>query len=148
MAGWADAAIVALGPAGVVVGVLLGRAGERRRDVRTSRQAAYIAWLQTARSIMELPPDIPAGSVVKMPSDEARRRLNNLTVEIELVASQPVKEAANAFHGRVTGPELAQTVSGQYKLGSNEWIARFDEALEEPRRAVVKAMRRDLGTYR
>jgi hypothetical protein len=57
-----------------------------------------------------------------------------------------VAEAANAFLARATGPELAEAVSGKYSIGTREWITRFDEALEEPRKAVVKAMRRDLRT--
>lgn len=148
MAGWADVAIVAVSPVAALGGVWLGKLIERRGDVRAARQATYVAWLQTARSIMEIPDSTKAGDVVKIPSDAARRRLNELTVELELIGSQSVKEAANAFIERLTGPELAEAMSGPYKVGSNEWVTRFDEAFEEPRKAVVKAMRRDLGTRR
>lgn len=145
MAGWADVAIVGVAPVSAIAGILVGKVWEGRQDLRTARRLAYIAWLQVARTIMELPDATTHGAFVRLPSDAARRRLNDLSTELSLVASKPVQDAANVFMARVHSGELAQELSGRYELGSNEWIERFDKALEEPRKAVIVAMRRDLG---
>lgn len=139
-------AITAL--AGTLVGILAGWLAGRGKERRDMRLAAYVEWLRAARSLGTWPlgyPQPPAGSNIELPHPTARTRLNDATVELELVGSEDVVAAAKAFLDRLA-ETIPQAMGGQMRI--EEASDRFNSLMTPERKRVVAAMRRDLKTKR
>jgi hypothetical protein len=77
------------------------------------------------------------------PNLQMLQRLNDLTVELELLATRPVRKGANRYIDRIGDPDLEQRLSQPAPIRVQ--VDRFQEFMADDRRAIVKAMRRDLG---
>jgi hypothetical protein len=130
---------------GSTAGVLVGWRIQRGREKREIRLPVYVEWLKAARTLVGPPGPHPGLATIELPDPQAKMRLNEVTTEMELVASPDVARAADEFLRRLydasTQAEMARPLQSM-----DEAVDRFQEWMKETRQWVVQAMRRDLGT--
>jgi hypothetical protein len=147
---WSDLARDALPAVSALVGVLVGWLAGRGREKRDARRLAYIEWLRAARALARWPegePE-PQGGQVQLPHRRTRDRLNEATSELELVASDEVRRAAGAYLDKLSDAHFVQAMAAPGIGSMGQATDRFEQVMAPERRAVVAAMRRDLGTKR
>jgi hypothetical protein len=146
-----------VGPAlGVVVGGIIGVSAtfmtlrsQRSRDMREMRRHVYVDWLRTARNLAEWPDEEPPTTGEwTVPRPEWRRRLNDLTTEMQVVASPKTIGAADAYLARIRDPQFAEYMAAVRVTNWTQVVDRFDNAMKPQRDEVLLAMRRDLGADR
>lgn len=133
---------------GVLLGALLtwriGR-GRERRDVRRD---IYVEWLKAARLLGSRPSDAPTPTqgTVQIPHPAMKQRINEATVELELVASREVIEAGNRYIAAIRSPNFAAAMNRPPAPTTfDDGVDRFQDYMETARKEVVSAMRKDLG---
>lgn len=102
-------------------------------------------WLKVARSLGYWDEEEPAHGPVVLPSEPRKRQLNNLTAEIHLLGSSEVIRATEKYLDYVMSDEASSKFGGPYP-SLDEFLDAFSDATAAVRRAVVDAMRSDLGT--
>jgi hypothetical protein len=143
-----------VGPAiGVIVGAVIGISAtmltlryQRARDIREMRRQIYVDWLRMARNLAEWPDgEPPTQGSWEVPRPEWRRRLNDLTTEMQVVASPGAVAAAGAYLARIRDPQLAEAMASVRVTRWEQVVDRFDDAMKPERDQVLRAMRWDLG---
>src|SRR5687767_51710 len=93
---------------GSTAGILVGWRIHLGRERREMRRPIYVEWLKVARTQLLAPPPgpVPGGGTIVFPTPEAKARMNELTVELQIVASQGVARAANDYLLYLFDPSL------------------------------------------
>jgi hypothetical protein len=149
-ASFAEFATAALPALTALMGISLGWVVGRGRERREMRRAAYVEWQRAARLIGAWPADEPVpppDAEVGLPHPRQSARLNDATIELSLLASNRVKQAADAYLEKLVGEAIAQAVTGD-QMDLREAASSIDEAMKLERDRVTELMRRDLGTRR
>lgn len=144
---FAEFATAALPTFTALLGIALGWMVGRGRERREMRRAAYVEWQRAARLIGLWPADetVPAeGSQVGLPHPKQSARLNEATIELTLLASNRVKDAADAYLEKLASGALGELVGVQTDLGTT--ARKIDELMKPEREKVTELMRRDLRT--
>jgi hypothetical protein len=132
---------------GVLAGVLITWRIGRARETRDVRRDVYVEWLKAARLLGSWPSGVPTptGGNIRIPHPVMKQRINEATTELELVASREVIEAGNRYLAETKSPGLAAAMNRPGLTTFDDAVDRFQDYLEEPRKEVVSAMRKDLG---
>jgi hypothetical protein len=150
--------VAIIGVAGVVIGTLLGAfvaaRNQVKAEVREKRREMYLEWLLF---IDRIPADT-LDAIINKRADEFvrdfRRRLGDITTEIDIFGSRRVAEKWDGLRSILA--------TEKYDDKIKEWVdeapaeqKRFDLAFEAVwrsytemhRRALAQAMRKDIGTW-
>lgn len=83
---------------------------------------------------------------VQIPHPAMKQRINEATVELELVASREVIEAGNRYIAAIRSPNFAAAMNRPPAPTTfDDGVDRFQDYMETARKEVVSAMRKDLG---
>ncbi len=106
--------------------------------------SCYIEWLKAARWLYYLDePPTPGAHITDF--TERKRHLNDLTTELQVIASPAVGRAARAYLDKANGRDVTAALSGRY-ASRDDVIDAFSALMEAERVDVVRAMRLDLGS--
>lgn len=133
---------------GVWVGHRLASAAQRQAEVRAERRLAYLKWLRFIDGLA-------AGainSITTMTADEHLRslwtRIEEITTEVDLLASDPVVTKWEALRKKLTTDEINKRYDSLVAKNVRVDVAlrkAYRDGLSAERSQLIEAMKRDLG---
>ena len=147
---WGTLIAVAGTLSGIVLGNRLTTRAQLEAEVRARRETMYVEWVKFLNGLPDQAMDaLIEGNAEGTFRREVSRRLNEVTAEISVFASDEVREAWNAYREKIGSAEFRARVA-EVHASSKSMFEFFQHGwgsgLESERLALLAEMRRDLGT--